>query len=130
MATQSVPPTIDRQLLFEDLTDTLTDLRSGRTAATLAQLLVREDYSTDLVALVDDGGRAVFHHPAAHTLLSYPFDTSGLDESNAETLWRRFGDTATWSDAHSEGVDWVHPRYQWVLDLDAEQSSWSYERVV
>lgn len=75
------------------------------------------------MALVDDGEGAVFYHPAAHTLLSYPFDTSGLDESNVETLWRRLGDPATWIDSHSEGVDWVHPRYRWVRNFDDEQSN-------
>lgn len=66
--------------------------------------------------------------PTAQTLLAYLFDRDGLDESNAEPLWQRLGDPVAWIDAHSEGVNWVHPRYRWVLDLEDEQSSWAYKR--
>lgn len=124
MEARSVPQVIDRQHLFEELVDVLIELRSGRTAPTLAQVLVRADYDGDLVALVAGGDRAVFFRPGGRVLVSYPFDAGGVDECNSETLWRRVGDPAAWVDAHCEAVDWVHPRYRWVLELGAEESSW------
>lgn len=123
-------PEVDRQELFEDLFDALAEFRTGDHLGTMAQRLLRKDRKIELVALVEGGERAVIYHPREHKLVAYPFDAGGVDDSDGETLWGRLGDPTAWVDANVERVDWVHPRYRWILDLDGEQTTWAFVRVV
>ena len=127
MTGSSKPPDVNRQVLFEDLYDALAELRSGAHLGRMTQRLLREG---GLIALVKDGERAVFYRPGSYSLVSYRFGVSGILESEGETLWRRVCDPAAWVDANVKRVDWVHPRYRWIQDLDGEQSTWTFVRAV
>lgn len=119
MTGASDSPVADRQAVFEDLYDALAELRSGAHLGAMAQRLLREG---GLVALVEGGERAVFYRPESLSIVVCGFDVGGVEAG--ETLWRRAGDPAAWVDANRERVDWVHPRFRWVLELDGEQSAW------
>lgn len=121
---------VDRQELFEDLFDALAELRSGDHLGTMAQRLLRTDQDRELIALVEGGERAVFYRPRSNSLVACPFDVSGVEEGGNDVLWGQLGDPTAWVDANVERVDWVHPRYPWILDLDGEQTTWAFVRTV
>jgi hypothetical protein len=121
---------IDKQELFEDLFDALAELRTGDHLGLMAQRLLGTDREYELVAFVDGGERVVFYRPRSYSLVAYPFDVGGVDESGGEVLWERVCDSTAWVDANVERVDWVHPRYRWILDLDKEQMTWAFVRTV
>ena len=114
---------VDRQALFEDLYDALVEFRSGAHLGTMAQRLLREG---ELVALVETGERAVFYWPNSFAVVACSFGAGEVEMGDGKVLWRRVCDPAAWVDANAESVDWVHPRYRWILDLDGEQTTWAF----
>lgn len=110
----------DRQAVFEALTSALQQLHGGVHARDVATALFRHATgSTALVGLTEGGDRAVFYAADAHTLTSVPLDAHGLDLPRAERLRDRSNDPTAWVVARGDGIDWVHPRYRWVLDGEA-----------
>ena len=114
---------VDRQVLFEDLYDALAELRSGAHIGLMAQRLLREGR---LVALVDEGERAVFYRPDSFSVVAWSFGAGGVEVDDTKTLWRRVCDPGAWVDANVDRVDWVHPHYRWILDLDGERTTWAF----
>ena len=114
---------VDRQALFEDLYDALAELRTGAHLGPMAQRLLRED---GLVALVDGGERAVFYRLDSFSVVACSFGAGGAEVGDGKVLWRRVCDPAAWVDANVDRVDWVHPRYRWILDLDGERTTWTF----
>lgn len=116
----------DRQTVYEDLAGRLQTLRDGTHGGRLAQDLLR--YAGDgreLVALVDDGERAVVYHASSRILHSVPVQRDGVHGEAAERVGSRLSDPATWVDAVADDdLAWVHPRYRWVLT--SERDSWWY----
>lgn len=128
MGTESRGPP-NRHETFTDLVRALTEHRRGVHADRMATHLLRADAAgTQLVGLLGDGGRAVLYNTASHTLEAVPFDKHGLRRGDAETLWRRLGDAASWVDANRESLAWVHPHLRWVLDIDDDAAAWRYVR--
>jgi hypothetical protein len=123
MATDDAERDVDRQAVFADLTSTVQQLRGGVHARDMASAVFRHARgSTALVGLDDGGERAVFYETNARTLVAVPLDEHGLDHAGAERRWNRLGDPTAWVDARGDDLDWVHPRYRWVMDADA--SAW------
>jgi hypothetical protein len=96
MATEHPPPSLDRQHVFQELYRTLTELREGVHVGRMAAHLLKNDTaSTELVGLVEEGGRAVYYNALSHTLEGFQFDAHGLRNEGRETLWRNLGDAAS-----------------------------------
>jgi hypothetical protein len=116
----STPATADHETrgLYRELTRALSELRPGERAGDLAAHLVRRDFGAELVALTGYGERAVYFRPLAQTLTAVPFHANGFDDDRARTEWDYVDDPAAWVDAYRDDLDWVHPRYRWVLDAD------------
>lgn len=110
----------DRQSAFADFASTIQAVRGGDHAREMAVAVFQ--YATGrtaLVGLVDDCERAVFYEGDAHALTAVPLDEHGLDHGAGERLWNRLSDPTTWVDARGDDLDWIHPRYRWVLAGDA-----------
>lgn len=102
-----------RTALYTDLFDTLASHRNATHAHHMAEALVRRSRTErQLVGLVDDCRRAVFFAQAERSLVAYAFDKHGVAETETASQWRVLGDAASWVDAHSEQVDWVHPEFR------------------
>lgn len=126
MGSDSRHPQPTRTELYTDLFETLAMYRNAEHARYMAEALVRKNSSGDqLVALVDDGERAVFYNPSGRTLKGYAFGKHGIQETDVDTLWRLLSDAASWVDAHQDDLDWTHPHFCWVLDVD-ENDEWWY----
>jgi hypothetical protein len=125
MATEHpAPPT--RPEIYTDLYETLAVARHAEHARHMVEALLRERRTgRQLVGLVENHQRAVFYSPVGRTLVAYRFDRHGLCESDHDTLWRLLGDAASWVDAHRDDLDWVHPHFRWVLDVE-EDVAWGY----
>ena len=120
MGTDDRRPESDRQAAFTDLASTVQVTRGGVHAREMAAAVFRHTTgSTTLVGLIDGCERAVFYDADARALTAVPLDEYGLHRADAERLWNRLSDPATWVDAHANDLEWVHPRYRWVLDADA-----------
>lgn len=110
---------------YEELFAAIAGHRPGVHADRMAaRLLRRVAGGRELVALVDDGRRAVFYDASARRMVATPFDEHGVRADGDELLWDRVGDPAAWVDARAGDLDWVHPDYRWVLDLDDDCAAW------
>lgn len=119
-------PRPTRTDLYADLFEALATRRDAEHARHAAEALVRKNSTGDqLVALADDCERAVFYSPNGRTLTGYAFDKHGIRETDVDTLWRLLSDAASWVDARQADLDWVHPHFRWVLDVD-EVDGWGY----
>lgn len=122
------PATPTRTEIYTDLYETLAVERHAEHAGHMIEALLRERRGgRQLVGLVDDYRRAVFYSPAGRTLVAYRFDKHGLHEAALDTLCRLLGDAASWVDAHRDDLDWIHPHFRWVLDLE-DDGAWSNAR--
>ncbi len=124
MATESHPSREDRQELFEAFYRALSRLRRGVHTDKLAELLLRRDLEAEIVALINGGERVVMYDSVEHQVIAEAFDAHGFGET--EVLWERASNPAAWLDAHRDNVDWVRSEYEWVLEMEDEQSAWSY----
>lgn len=116
-----------RRLVFTDLFDELAVHRHAEYAGRMAGALLRlERDGKDLVGLVDDRQRAVYYSSAGRTLRAYAFDKHGVREADVDTLWRVLSDAASWVDAHRDELDWIHPHYRWVLELEDDRGVWTF----
>jgi hypothetical protein len=120
MATDDTTPEVDRQAVFAELTGELQRRHGGVHARDMAAAVFRHARGgTALVGLEDGGETVLFYGAHARTLAAVPLDEHGLDHADAERRWNRLGDPTAWVDARGGDLDWVHPRYRWVLDADA-----------
>jgi hypothetical protein len=126
-----VPASADHETrgLYRELTRALSELRPGEPTSDLAAHLVRRDFRAELVALTSYGERAVYFRPLAQTLSAVPFDADGLDDDRARTEWDYVDDPTSWVDAYRDDLDWVHPRYRWVLDSEPGEAVRDRRRV-
>ena len=127
MGTNTDDPTPDRDEVFTGLFETLCLNRRGDHQGRMARALLRLD-GTDrnLVALIDDAQRAVYHEAESKCLKGYQFDKHGVRAAHFDTLWRLVDDVASWVDAHQDDCQWVHPRFRWVLDVPEDETEWGY----
>jgi len=117
----------DRRLVYYDLHDELAFHRHAVYAGHMTQaLLRRENDGADLVGLTEDHNRAVYYSNTGRTLQAYAFDKHGVDDADTETLWRLLSDAASWVDANQNELDWIHPHYRWVLDLEDDRDEWGF----
>lgn len=108
--------TADRQAVFEALTRALHELHGGVHARDMAAAVFRHARgSKALVGIVEGGRQAVFYEANARSLTAVPLDGQGLDRARAESLRTGLDDPTAWVAARRDALDWVHPRYRWVL---------------
>ncbi|MEF8800163.1 MAG: hypothetical protein V5A38_01930 [Halolamina sp.] len=117
-----------RRRVYTDLFDELAFHRHAEYAGHMARALLRmERDGKDLVGLTDDHERAVYYSSAGRTLRGYAFDKHGVREAEFDTVWRLLSDAASWVDAHQDQLDWIHPHYRWVLDLEDDRDVWGFQ---
>ncbi len=117
----------NRREIFYDLYDVLALHHNAEHADRMTQALLRvESDGKDLVGLIDDHQRAVYYSSTGRSLKGYAFDKHGVREADMDSVWRLLGDAASWVDAHQEELDWIHPHYRWVLDLEDDRDEWVY----
>lgn len=127
MTTNHPPPATDRQSVFESLFRLLCEHHHGRNIRSLTVRVHQKDTGCkNLVALEDGCESVIYYETLERSLRRVSLDTLGLPDESPETLWAEVGDAACWVDANETDLIWVHPRYRWVLELDDQQSAWSY----
>lgn len=112
-----------QEVLRDELAAAITPHRGGKHAMAMAyELLRRDKRSHQLIGVVEDAERAVFHKSPFGNVVAVPFDESGVDgldtrqwaklreRTDIERFVRKQGD---------EFWDWVHPRYQWVFEISS-----------
>lgn len=108
--------TVDRQAVFEALTRALHAQYGGVHARDMATAVFRHARGSKALVGVESGGeRAVFYEANARSLTAVPLDEHGLDHARAESLRNGLDDPTAWVDARGDELEWVHPRYRWVL---------------
>lgn len=116
-----------RRRIYTDLFEELAFHRHAEYAGHMAQALLRmENDGKDLVGLTDDHERAIYYSSTGRTLQGYAFDKHGVREAEFDTVWRLLSDAASWVDAHQDQLDWIHPHYRWVLDIDGDRDEWTF----
>lgn len=116
-----------RMQVYHDLFDELAYHRHAEHAGEMTEaLLEREHTGTDLVGLTDDHQRAVYYSTTGRSLTGYAFDEHGVREADIDSVWRLLSDAASWVDAHQDELDWIHPHYRWVLNLEEDCNGWAY----
>jgi|GEM_PF-6718197 len=121
---QSTDETARWDLRYQ-LFDELVEHHQGNHIDEMVTYLLRRDLEEELIALADDATLAIYFAPLARTVRAFEFDEYGIEETDVARQWRRCGDPAAWIDANRERLDWVHPRYEWVLELVADESVWT-----
>ena len=125
---ETTPAGPSRRQVYDDLYDQLALHHDLEHADRMAHALLRvESDGKDLVGLVDDHQRAVYYSTTGHSLKGYAFDEHGVREADVDSVWRLLSDAASWVDAHQEELDWIHPHYRWVLDLETGADEWGVE---
>lgn len=116
----------DRTRVHADLFDAIAEHHPTEQARRMAGHVLRATREDNrLVALRDGCGEAVYFDADARVLRAVPVDKHGTRDDEAERVWRRLGDPGSWVDAAGPGLDWVHPRFRWVLTLE-DATVWTY----
>lgn len=118
----------NRRQVYYDLYDELAFHKNGEHADRMTEALLRmERDGKSLVGLIDDRQRAVYYSSTGRSLKGYEFDRHGVQEADIDSVWRLLSDAASWVDAHQDELDWIHPHYRWVLDIDDDRDEWSFQ---
>jgi hypothetical protein len=113
--------------VYHDLFDELAYHRTAEDAGHMTQALLKKEHNgTDLVGLTEDHQRAVYYSSNGRSLKGYAFDKHGVHEGDVDVIWRLLSDAASWVDANQDELDWIHPHYRWVLNLEEDCSGWAY----
>lgn len=109
------------ELLQEDLAVSIAQVRGGQGTGAMADELLRRDKRThQLVGVVEYAGKAVFYEPGRWSLVTVPFDETGIDGLKRRR-WERLKERTSverFVREHDESFwSWVHPGYRLVFDL-------------